>query len=194
MPLTTLDPNTALIVIDLQKGIVHGNFIHPIGDIIERTRGLLDLFRAKNLPVVLVNVAGRPPGRTEQGPRSSISSSEGWTDFLPQLDQQPSDIVVTKRSWGAFATTDLEAQLKARGVTQVVVTGVATSVGVEATARQAYEQGFNVTLAIDGMTDIREEAHQYSIRNVFPRVGETGSTKEIISLLERLLEERNAAS
>ena len=71
MPLTTLDPNTALIVIDLQKGIVNGNFIHPIGDIIDRTRALIDVFRAKNLPVVLVNVAGRAPGRTEQGPRSN---------------------------------------------------------------------------------------------------------------------------
>jgi nicotinamidase-related amidase len=65
------------------------------------------------------------------------------------------------------------------------VTGVATSVGVEATARQAYEQGFNVTLAVDAMTDVREEAHEYSIRNVFPRLGEAGSTEEIISLLER---------
>jgi nicotinamidase-related amidase len=143
---------------------------------------------------VLVNVAGRAPGRTEQGPRSNTSFSEGWTDLLPELDQQPSDIVVTKRSWGAFATTDLEAQLKTRGVTQVVVTVVVTSGGVEATARQAYEQGFNVSFALDAMTDIREEAHQYSIGNVFSRVGETGSTKEIISLLERLLEERNAAS
>jgi nicotinamidase-related amidase len=194
MPITTLDPKTALIVIDLQKGIVNGNFIHPIGDIIDRTRALIDVFRANKLPVVLVNVAGRAPGRTEEGPRSNPSFSEGWTDFLPQLDRQPGDIVVTKRSWGAFATTDLEHQLKTRGVTQVVVTGVATAVGVEATARQAYEQGFNVTLAIDAMTDLREEAHQYSIRNVFSRVGETGSTKEIISLLERLLEERNAAS
>ena len=193
MSLTTIDPNTALIVIDLQKGIVNGNFVHPIGGVIDRTRALVDVFRAKNLPVVLVNVAGRAPGRTEPGPRSNTSFSEGWTDLLPQLDQQPGDIVITKRSWGAFATTDLEHQLKARGITQVVVTGVATSGGVEATARQAYEQGFNVTLAIDGMTDIREEAHQYSISNVFPRVGETGSTKEIISLLERLLEERNAA-
>jgi nicotinamidase-related amidase len=172
MPLTTLDRNTALIVIDLQKGIVNG----------------------KNLAVVLVNVAGRAPGRTEQGPRSNPSFSEGWTDLLPQLDQQPSDIVVTKRSWGAFATTDLEAQLKARGVTQVVVTGVVTSGGVEATARQAYEQGFHVTLALDAMTDMRGEAHEHSIRNVFPRIGETGLTKEIISLLERLLEEGNAAS
>jgi nicotinamidase-related amidase len=194
MPLTILDSNTALIVIDLQKGIVHGNFIHPIAEVIDRTRALIDVFRRTDLPVVLVNVAGRPPGRTEQGSRSNISLSEGWTDLLPELDRQPGDIVVTKRSWGAFATTDIERQLKARGVTQVVVTGVVTSGGVEATARQAYEQGFNVTLAIDAMTDLREEAHEHSIRNVFPRVGETGSTKEIISLLEKLLKERSAAS
>lgn len=185
MLLTVLDPNTALIVIDLQKGIVNGNFIDPIGEVIARTRALIGVFRGKSLPIVLVNVAGRVPGRTEQGPRNSQIFPEGWTDLLPQLDRQPSDIVVTKRSWGAFATTDLEHQLKARGVTQVVVTGVATSGGVEATARQAYEQGLNVTLALDAMTDTRQEAHEYSIRNVFPRIGETGSALEIISLLER---------
>lgn len=184
MALTTLDPNTALIVIDLQKGIVNGNFIHPIGEVIDRTRALIDVFHAKCLPVVLVNVAGRAPGRTEQGPRSSQTFAEGWTDLLPQLDRQPSDLAVTKRSWGAFATTDLERQLKECGVTQVVVAGVATSVGVEATARQAYEQGFNVTLALDAMTDLREDAHEYSIGNVFPRLGETGSAQEIIALLE----------
>jgi nicotinamidase-related amidase len=189
MSLTTLDPTTALIVIDLQQGIVNGNFIHPIGEVVDRTRALIDVFRTKKLPVVLVNVAGRAPGRTEQGPRASQTFAEGWADLLPQLDRQPSDIAVTKRSWGAFATTDLERQLKARGVTQVVVAGVATSVGVEATARQAYEQGFNVTLALDAMTDMREEAHEYSIRNVFPRIGETGFTQEIISLFE----ERNSA-
>jgi nicotinamidase-related amidase len=185
MPLTLLDPNCALIVIDLQKGIAGGNFIDAVGSIVDRTRALIDVFRRKNLPVVLVNVAGRPPGRTEQGPRSNLSFSEGWTDLLPQLERQPGDIAVTKRSWGAFATTDLEAQLKARGVTQVVVTGVVTSGGVEATARQAYEQGFNVTLALDAMTDLGREAHDYSIGNVFPRLGETGSTQEIISLLEK---------
>src|SRR6202789_4005453 len=122
MPLTTLDPNTASIVIDLQKGIVNGNFIHPIGDIIDRTRALVDFFRAKNLPVVLVNVAGRAPGRTEQGPRNNPSLSEGWTDLLPQLDQQPNDIIVTKRSWGGFATTDLERHFRQRGVPQCVGT------------------------------------------------------------------------
>ena len=184
MPLTTLDPNTALIVIDLQKGIASGKFIRPIAAVIDRTCALINVFRANDLPVALVNVAGRAPGRTEQDPRGSQAFAEGWADLLPQLDRQPSDILVTKRSWGAFATTDLERQLNARGVTQVVVTGVATSTGVEATARQAYEQGFNVTLALDAMNDVREEAHEYSIRNVFPRLGETGSTQEIISLLQ----------
>jgi nicotinamidase-related amidase len=183
MALTTLDPNTALIVIDLQKGIAGYPLIDPIGKVVDQTRSLLDAFRRRGLPVALVNVAGRAPGRTEQRPRASGSFTEGWTDFLPELDQQSNDIVVTKRTWGAFASTDLEHRLKALGVTQVVVTGVATSGGVEATARQAYEQGFNVTLAIDAMTDTRPEAHDYSVRNVFPRLGETGTSQEIIDLM-----------
>ena len=182
MSLTTLDPKTALIVVDLQKGIVDSPFIHPISDVIKLSRALLDAFRRQDLPVVLVNVAGRAPGRTEQPPRN-VTFAEGWTDLLPELGQQPGDILVTKRTWGSFANTYLEAQLRARGVTQVVVTGVATGTGVEATARQAYEQGFNVTLAIDAMTDVRPEAHEYSIAHVFPRLGETGSTQQISDLI-----------
>ena len=108
---------------------------------------------------------------------------KGFTDFIPELGQQPDDVVVTKRTWGAFASTDLEARLNALGVTQVVVVGVSTGTGVESTARQAYEAGFNVTLAVDAMTDTRPEAHDYSLRNVFPRLGETGATDEIINLL-----------
>jgi nicotinamidase-related amidase len=100
------------------------------------------------------------------------------------LGRQPNDIVVTKRTWGAFASTDLGRQLETLGVTQVVVTGVATGTGVESTARQAYELGFNVTLAIDAMTDRSQEAHDYSVGKVFPRLGETGSTDDVIALLD----------
>lgn len=182
MALTTLDPNTALIIVDLQRGIVCLPLIHPVAEVITRASALANAFRERGLPVVLVNVAGRAPGRTEQ-PRQAASHPDGWTDLIPELSQQPADIVVTKRTWGAFASTDLEVQLKARGVTQVVIAGVATGTGVESTARQAYEQGFNVTLAIDAMTDMRPETHEYSIRNVFPRLGETGATQEIIDLL-----------
>jgi nicotinamidase-related amidase len=182
MPVTTLDPKTALIVVDLQKGIINSPFIHPVAGVIERNRALLDVFRQRDLPVVLVNVAGGAPGRTEQ-PRRFSTFPEGFSDLIPELDRQASDIVVTKRTWGAFASTDLEAQLKANGVTQVVVTGVATGTGVEATARQAYEQGFHVTLALDAMSDVRPEAHEYSLASVFPRLGERGSTHDILTLL-----------
>ncbi|HEY1928605.1 MAG TPA: isochorismatase family protein [Caulobacteraceae bacterium] len=167
MSLTALDPNTALLVVDLQKGIIGLPSIHPIGVVVERARALLDAFRARRLPVVLINAAGVAPGRTEQPARVPSSLPEGFTDFIPELDRQPGDIVVTKRTWGAFATTDLEARLKAIGVTQVVVVG-----------------GFNVTLALDAMTDIRAEAHDYSLRNVFPRLGETGTAQEIVQLLQ----------
>jgi nicotinamidase-related amidase len=182
MALTKLDPNTALIVIDLQKGIVSLPVHHPVGEVIARARMLIDAFRAAELPVVLVNVAGVAPGRTEQPPRMD-ALPEGWTDLIPELNQQPSDILVTKRTWGAFASTDLERQLKARNATQVVIVGVATATGVESTARQAYEHGFNVTLPIDAMTDLRPAAHDYSIANVFPRLGETGTTHDVIDLL-----------
>ena len=182
MPVTTLDPKTALIVVDLQKGIINSPFIHPVAGVIERTCTMLNAFRQRNLPVVLVNVAGGAPGRTEQ-PRGFSTLPEGFGDLIPELDRQARDIVVTKRTWGAFASTDLEAQLETKGVTQVVVTGVATGTGVEATARQAYEQGFNVTLALDAITDVRPEAHAYSLASVFPRLGETGSTQDIFNQL-----------
>jgi len=185
MALTMLDPKTALIVVDLQRGIVGLPVLHSVGEVIARARALADAFRERGLPVALVNVAGGAPGRTELPPQTG-SRPEGWADLVPELNQQPDDIVVTKRTWGAFASTDLEAQLKARGVTQVVVAGVATATGVEATARQAYEQGFNVTLAIDAMTDRRREAHDYSVTQVFPRLGETGTTKGIIDLLSAM--------
>ena len=173
MALTTLDPNTALIIVDLQKGIVGLPVIHPMR-LIARARALADAFRGH----ACRSCSSTSPAVRRAAPssRRNGSPSGWWTDLIPELNRQPGDIVVTKRTWGAFANTDLEAQLKARGVTQVVIAGVATGTGVESTARQAYEQGFNVTLALDAMTDRRAEAHDYSIRNVFPRLGETGTT------------------
>ena len=185
MALTMLDPNTALIIVDLQKGIVGLPLVHSIAEVLDRNRVLAEAFRARALPVVLVNVTGAAPGRTEQ-PRFDMDALPAdFADLVPELGRQPNDIVVTKRTWGAFASTDLGNQLKTLGVTQVVVTGVATGTGVESTARQAYEQGFNVTLAIDAMTDRSQEAHDYSVGKVFPRLGETGSTDDVLALLDR---------
>jgi nicotinamidase-related amidase len=182
MALTALDPSTALIVVDLQKGVQSFPCVHPFADIVAQARTLADAFRACRLPVVLVNVDGGAPGRTEVARRRGDFPS-GWADLVPELNQQASDHVVKKRTWGAFTNTDLEAYLKARGVTQLVVAGVSTSAGVESTARHAYELGFNVTLAVDAMTDMSPEAHANSITRIFPKLGETGTTREIVDLL-----------
>lgn len=183
MPLTTLDPNTALIVIDLQKGIVARDTApYPAAEVVAKAAKLIRAFRAHNLPVVLVHVTGGAPGRNEQ-PKPPAPPAD-WTEFVPELDRQPGDHVVEKKTWGAFAHTGLEEHLKAQGVTQVVVVGVATAIGVESTARQAYEAGFNVTLATDAMTDLKAETHQNSVERIFPRLGETGTTDEVIGLLD----------
>jgi len=184
MTVTSLDPMTALILIDLQKGILALPTAHPTDEVVKHARELADAFRSRGLPVVLVNVAGGAPGRTEQ-PRSRAELRAGWADFDPELNQQPADHIVTKRTWGAFTNTDLDEHLKRLAVTQVVIAGVATSIGVESTARTAYEHGFHVTLAIDAMTDLNPEAHHNSITRIFPRLGETGTTQEIIELLGR---------
>jgi nicotinamidase-related amidase len=182
MAVTQLDPKTALLVIDLQKGLMSFPTAHPIGNVVKLARQLLDAFRSHHLPVVLVNVAGGAPGRTDSPPRAGQFPPD-FADLVPELNRQPEDHLVTKRTWGAFTNTDLDEHLKKLGVTQVVVLGVATSIGVESTARHAYENGFHVTLAVDAMTDLNADAHANSIKLIFPRLGESGTTQEIIDLL-----------
>ncbi|MEA3087281.1 MAG: hypothetical protein QOC89_4978 [Paraburkholderia sp.] len=184
MALTTLDAKTALVVIDLQRGIVALPTAHPTAEVVKRSAALADAFRRHGLPVVLVNVAGGAPGRAEQA-RHSGDFPADFAELVPEVNQQPSDHRVTKRTWGAFTNTDLEAYLRKQGVTQVVLVGVATSIGVESTARFAHELGFNVSFAVDAMTDLNADAHTNSITRIFPRMGETGTTQDVLDLLEK---------
>ena len=183
MTISMLDAKPALLVVDLQKGIVDMPTAHPITDVVKNAAELTHAFRSHGLPVVLINVDGVPPGRAEQS-RRVTEFPAGWTDLIPELNQRPSDHIVTKRTWGAFTNTDLETHLRQLGVTQVVIAGVATSAGVESTARHAHELGFNVALAVDAMTDMNADVHHNSITRIFPRLGETATTQQIIDLLE----------
>lgn len=193
MPLTKLDPNTTLILIDLQKGIVGMPTVHPATEIVSRAAQLACAFRARHLPVVLVHVTGRPAGRTEAGIPNVLRPAD-WADLVPELEQQPNDFVVTKKSLGAFTGTPLDEYLRERGVTQVVIAGIATSVGVESTARSAYDLGYNVTLVVDAMTDRDPDAHRLSIEKIFPRLAETGTTDDVLELLASRQSEKSPAS
>lgn len=182
MSLTALDPVTALVVIDLQKGIVGQPTAHPSADVVRNAAALADAFRRRGLPVALVNVTGGAPGRTQAPPRGGDRPAD-WADLVPELGLQPSDLTVTKRTWGAFHGTSLDGGLRDLGVTQVVLAGISTSIGVESTARGAHERGYNVTLAVDAMTDMNADAHDNSVGRIFPRLGETGTTAEVLALL-----------
>ncbi len=182
MPASRLDPVTALVVIDLQKGLLGYPTIHPIQGVLVQASALAQAFRRRGLPVVLVNVTGGSPGRTEQQ-RPGGPVSADFAAFVPELDQQPADHVETKRTWGTG--TGLEAFLGSRSATQIVLCGVATSIGVESTARHAYELGFNITLALDAMTDVNKDAHANSVTHIFPRLGETAMTTDIIALFDK---------
>jgi len=97
------------------------------------------------------------------------------------LEQHPDDNIVTKHRLGAFLGADCQ-----RGATQVVLTGVATSSGVESTARSAYDLGYNVTLVVDAMTDRDAHPHRHSVVKIFSRRGETELAKRLWSETERL--------
>lgn len=183
MPLTKLDDVSALIVIDLQKGIAGLPTVHPVSEIVDRSARLARAFREQGLPVVLVNVTGRAPGRTDAG-SPNFSFPPDWTELVPEMEQHRDDHLVSKQRLGAFSGTDLNDYLRGRGVTQIVLAGVSTSSGVESTARVGYDLGYNVTLVFDAMTDMDADAHRHSVEKIFPRLGERGTTQEFLNLLK----------
>lgn len=184
MPLTKLDANAALVVIDLQKYVVGLPTVHPAAQIVARAAQLARAFRERGLPVVLVNVTGPAPGRTDAGPLNPASLPADWSELVPELHRQPSDLTISKQRWGAFIGTSLHDSLRQRGVTQIFLAGVATSVGVESTARSAHDHGYNVVLVVDAMTDRDADAHRNSVEKIFPRLGETDTTGNVTKLLK----------
>jgi nicotinamidase-related amidase len=183
MPLTQLDDHAALVVIDLQQGIVAQAMVPPAADIVARAAHLLAAFRAKHLPVVLVNVAGRSPSRTEN--KAPFAPPADWATLVPELDVQSGDILVTKHNVGAFYGTGLDRELRRRGVTQIFLCGISTSSGVEATARNAYDRGYNVVSIIDAMTETNAEAHEHAIRVQLPKISEVATTDDVLARLRR---------
>jgi nicotinamidase-related amidase len=169
-----LDPkSTALVLIDLQNGIL-GRQLAPVSaeDLLERGKALARRFRAAGAPVVLVNV--KPP---LDGPERKVDEPSalpkvlptGFADLAPGL-AAPGDILVTKSTWGAFFRTDLDAELKRRVVRTIVLGGVATHVGVDTTARQAWELGYALVIAREVTTSLAVEPHEATMRYIFPRI------------------------
>lgn len=185
--ITALDKNTALVLIDFQNSVVATLAAHPIDEILGNANKLIELFRKKKLPVVVVNV--QPANAAWLQSRKDVKmpafpDDENLYQITNKLQTDNSDIFITKHTWNAFFETTLHEQLQKKAVTGIVLAGISTSIGVEATARAASEFGYNISFATNAMTDRQPEAHERSLQFIFPRIGETGTTTDIIAMLE----------
>jgi nicotinamidase-related amidase len=187
----TLDAKqTALVLIDLQKGTLgRQTEPHSASDVLVRSVRLAERFRAAGGLVVLVRVSFSPDGRDrltqptdEAFPAGA--TPPGWDEISPELGRDPKDIVITKRQWGAFYGTQLDLQLRRRGIRTIVIGGIATNFGVESTARDAFEHGYALVFVEDAMAGLSSEAHSFAIKTIFPRLGRIRSTEQVLAALK----------
>ncbi|WP_430059288.1 isochorismatase family protein [Priestia aryabhattai] len=172
---------TALVLIDLQKGIV------PIvGDeIVEKSVQLVNRFREQNGFISFVRVDFQDgkdalTPETDQKPSAPQERPADWAEFDPRLNVQETDYIVTKRQWGAFFGTDLDLQLRRRGIDTIVLCGIATNIGVESTAREAFQYGYNQIFVTDAMATFTKEEHEATLSYIFPKIGKLRTTQQFL--------------
>jgi nicotinamidase-related amidase len=181
---------TAFVAIDLQKGILgFPTLPHSPQEVVKNAKALADDLRAKGGFIVWVRVAMAKDGKDRldipcDSPMTMKSLPADWSEISPDLGVQPGDHIVTKKQWGAFYGTDLELQLRRRGLDTIILGGIATCFGVESTARAAYERGFRQIFAQDAMSCLSAEGHEHALTRVFPRMGHVRNVAEILSALK----------
>ncbi|RXH58598.1 hydrolase [Granulicella sibirica] len=185
----TLDPKTtALILIDLQHGII-ALPVKPYSgpEVAERGSKLAAAFRAAGSTVAYVRVdmadilhlpADQQMRDPNAPPPPAIASQ-----LAPESGYQEGDLLITKRQWGAFYDTGLDQQLRRRGIRTIVICGIATNIGVESTARAAFDMGYALVFVEDAMATISAEAHEFSIKGIFTRMGRVRSLNEVVAAL-----------
>ena len=187
---TPLNPaQTALVVIDLQKGIASMDTKpHASADVISRAAQLAKALRAKDGTIFWVRVTPSSDKKDAltpitDAPARSWNMPADWAELVPELEREESDFVITKHQWGAFTGTELDLQLRRRGIDTIILCGISTSIGVESTARFAYELGYDQVFVEDACAASSEEEHAATVNSVFPRMGRVRSTEEVLAML-----------
>lgn len=175
---------TALVVIDLQKWLGNQYAPYSAEQVINNSAALAEVFRKAGAFVSLVHVSSKdmkdiPQPKLDTAP-PPLNLPSNWDEFVPELNVSETDHIVTKKQWGAFYGTDLDLQLRRRGIDTIVLCGIATGLGVDTTAREAFMHGYNLILSIDAMTGFSQEEHDHVKNFIFPRIGKIRTTSEII--------------
>jgi len=182
-----LDPRTtALVFIDLQKGIV-GRTLAPYSgaDVLKRSMDLAEKFRGAGAVVVLVNVGWSPDFKEALRPPVDQPMQAPPGGFPPDFSElaeglaKPGDLRITKRQWGAFHGTELDLQLRRRGIRTVVLGGISTNLGVESTARAAWEHGYALVIVENACSTQSVEMQRFAFENIFPRISKVANAEDI---------------
>ncbi|REK74797.1 hydrolase [Paenibacillus paeoniae] len=178
---------TALVVVDLQNWIGNQYAPYSAEKVISNAAALADAFRELDAMVALIRVSSKDlkdiPRPKLDSPAPPLNLPEGWDQIVPGLRVTETDHIITKKQWGAFYGTELDLQLRRRGIDTIVLCGIATGLGVDTTAREAFMHGYQLILAIDAMTGFSQAEHDHVKNYIFPRIGRTRTTQEILSAL-----------
>jgi nicotinamidase-related amidase len=183
---------TALVVIDLQRGIVAmPSAPRSSAEVVSRAAQMAKAVRASGGTVVLVRVTPSLDQKDSLKPITDAPVLPGgrpltpeFSELVPELKPEPNDIVITKRQWGAFYGTELDLQLRRRGIDTIILCGISTSIGVESTARDAYERGYNQVFVEDAMAAREAAEHVHTSRSLFPRIGRVRTTEDVLAALK----------
>src|ERR1019366_10077220 len=156
--------------------------------VVKNAGALAEACRKNGMPVFLVRVALSPDGKNAlhpvaDAPMQFQKPPPDWTEIVPEMGPKPGDIVITKRQWGAFYGTELDLQLRRRGIDTIILCGISTTMGVESTARYAYELGYNQIFVEDAMSARSNEEHVYPVKYIFLRLGLIRNTQEVLKAL-----------
>lgn len=190
MSLTLNAKETALVLIDLEKGIVGRDLApYPAEDVVTRSARLAEAVRSAGgtvayVHVLLHEIPQLPADRPMFQPGSTPPPAE-MSELVPEAGYQPgTDVLITKRQWGAFTGTNLDQALRRRGIKTIVMAGIATNFGVESTARSAQELGYALVFAEDAMSTMGAEMHAFATKTLFPIMGQVRSAEEIETALK----------
>ena len=184
---------TAFVAIDMQKGIVNNGTLspHTAASILTNNDLLVRTLKRTAALKVLVNVDittfSYLSHQTDAGGISALSAPAEFTDLLlkDSLKDTNNMLTITKYNPSAFFGTSLDLQLRRRGIETIILSGVATTNGVYATALDAFQHGYHVVLAEDACSDRDKESHQLFIKKIFPKTARVRSTKQIIEAIQQ---------
>ncbi|HUF97763.1 MAG TPA: isochorismatase family protein [Ilumatobacter sp.] len=180
---------TAVVFMDLQGAIINLPATpHTVASVVQAATEVLAAARESSIQVFFVRAGTEPDGLDWPAPDSGVPHqarqfSAADREIMPELDRRSGDILITKRQWGAFYGTDLELQLRRRGIDTLVLSGISTNHVVESSARDAWERGFRLLFVEPAMSGMVPGMHQAAIEHTFPRIGHVLDTTTTCQLL-----------